>query len=114
MPEQLHLEERVVDGHRLPVVLLLAHDVPRLVVEVLGGQLGNRVEHRLGGRRDKGMLPGGRGQGGCGGRDGDGSPPPVGRVQFLSMVGLTVNFLALAIIVLDGVGAPLLNACQQS
>jgi hypothetical protein len=47
-------------------------------------------------------------------RRGDGSPPPVGRVQFLSMVGLTVNFLALAIIVLNGVGAPLLTACQQS
>ena len=47
-------------------------------------------------------------------RRGDGSPPPVGRIQFLSMVGLTVNFLALAIIVLDGVGAPLLTACQQS
>jgi multisubunit Na+/H+ antiporter MnhB subunit len=47
-------------------------------------------------------------------RRGDGSPPPVGRIQFLSMVGLTVNILALAIIVLDGVGAPLLTACQQS
>jgi hypothetical protein len=47
-------------------------------------------------------------------RRGDGSPPPVGRVQFLSMVGLTVNVLALAIIVLVGVGAPLLTACQQS
>jgi hypothetical protein len=47
-------------------------------------------------------------------RRGDGSPPPVGRVQFLSMIGLTVNVLALAIIVLVGVGAPLLTACQQS
>ena len=47
-------------------------------------------------------------------RRGDGSPPPVGRVQFLSMVGLTVNVLSLAIIVLVGVGAPLLTACQQS
>lgn len=47
-------------------------------------------------------------------RRGDGSPPPAGRIQFLSMVGLTVNFLALAIIVLDGVAAPLLHACQQS
>ena len=47
-------------------------------------------------------------------RRGDGSPPPVGRVQFLSMVGLTVNLLALAIIVLAGVGGPLLTACQQS
>lgn len=47
-------------------------------------------------------------------RRGDGAAPPVGRIQFLAMVGLTVNFLALAIIVLDGVGAPLLTACQQS
>jgi hypothetical protein len=47
-------------------------------------------------------------------RRGDGSPPPVGRIQFLSMVGLTVNVLSLAIIVLVGVGAPLLTACQQS
>jgi hypothetical protein len=47
-------------------------------------------------------------------RRGDGAAPPAGRLQFLAMVGLTVNFLALAIIVLDGVGAPLLRACQQS
>jgi hypothetical protein len=47
-------------------------------------------------------------------RRGDGSPPPLGRIQFLSMVGVTVNFLALAIIVLDGIGPPILNACQQS
>lgn len=47
-------------------------------------------------------------------RRGDGSPPPPGRLQFLAMAGLTVNLLALAIIVLDGVGAPLLHACQQS
>jgi hypothetical protein len=30
------------------------------------------------------------------------------------MVGLTVNFLALAIIVMTGIGAPLLPICQQS
>ncbi len=47
-------------------------------------------------------------------RRGDGAPPPPGRLQFLAMVGLTVNVLALAIIILDGVGAPLLTACQQS
>lgn len=47
-------------------------------------------------------------------RRGDGAPPPAGRLQFLAMVGLTVNFLALMIILLDGVGAPLLRACQQS
>ncbi len=47
-------------------------------------------------------------------RRGDGTHPPLGRIQFLSMVGLTVNFLALAIIVMTGVGAPLLPVCQQS
>ena len=47
-------------------------------------------------------------------RRGDGAPPPAGRIQFLAMVGLTVNLLALAIIVMDGVGAPILHACQQS
>lgn len=45
---------------------------------------------------------------------GDGTPPPVGRVHFLAIVGLTVNFLALTIIVMTGIGAPLLPACQQS
>ncbi len=47
-------------------------------------------------------------------RRGDGAPPPIGRIHFLAIVGLTVNFLVLIIIVLDGVGAPLLHLCQQS
>jgi hypothetical protein len=47
-------------------------------------------------------------------RRGDGAAPPAGRLQFLAMVGLTVNVLALAIIVLAGVGAPVLGPCQQS
>lgn len=47
-------------------------------------------------------------------RRGDGSPPPVGRIHFLALVGLTVNLLALAIIVMDGVGAPTFALCQQS
>ena len=47
-------------------------------------------------------------------RRGDGFAPPLGRVHFLSIVGLTVNFLTLAIIVMDGIGAPLLQTCQQS
>jgi len=47
-------------------------------------------------------------------RHGDGSAPPAGRINFLSMVGLTVNFLALAIIVMTAIGAPLLPVCQQS
>lgn len=47
-------------------------------------------------------------------RRGDGSPPPVGRVHFLAIVGLTVNFLALTIIVMTAIAAPLLPVCQQS
>ena len=47
-------------------------------------------------------------------RRGDGSVPPIGRIHFLAIVGIVVNFLALAIIVLDGVGAPLLTSCMQS
>ncbi len=47
-------------------------------------------------------------------RRGDGAPPPPGRLQFLSMTGLTVNVLVLAIIVLSGVGGPILHLCQQS
>lgn len=47
-------------------------------------------------------------------RQGEGTPPPAGRVNFLAMVGLTVNFLALAIMLMTAVGAPLLPVCQQS
>lgn len=47
-------------------------------------------------------------------RSGGGSPPPLGRIHFLAIVGLFVNFLVLAIIVMDGVGLPLLSLCQQS
>jgi hypothetical protein len=47
-------------------------------------------------------------------RRGEGTAPPTGRINFLATVGLTVNFLALAIIVMDGIGAPLLPVCQQS
>lgn len=47
-------------------------------------------------------------------RRGQGSPPPTGRISFLAVVGLTVNFLSLAIIVMTGIGAPLLPVCQQS
>ncbi len=47
-------------------------------------------------------------------RRGEGSAPPSGRINFLATVGLTVNFLALAIIVMTGIGAPLLEACRQS
>lgn len=47
-------------------------------------------------------------------RRGDGAPPPVGRIHFLAIVGLTVNLLVAIIIVMDGVGTPLLHLCQQS
>lgn len=47
-------------------------------------------------------------------RRGDGAPPPIGRIHFLALVGLTVNVLALAIIVMDGIGAPLQGLCQQA
>jgi hypothetical protein len=40
--------------------------------------------------------------------------PPQGRVHFLSVIGLVVNFLAITIIVLDGVGTPLTGLCHQS
>jgi hypothetical protein len=45
---------------------------------------------------------------------GEGHVPPLGRVHFLSIVGLTVNFLALSIVVICGIGAPLLTVCRQS
>jgi hypothetical protein len=47
-------------------------------------------------------------------RRGEGTAPPTGRISFLATVGLTVNFLSLAIIVMTGIGAPLLPVCQQS
>ena len=47
-------------------------------------------------------------------RRGDGSVPPLGRVHFLAIVGFVVNVLVLAIVVMTGVGAPLLTVCQQS
>jgi hypothetical protein len=47
-------------------------------------------------------------------RRGEGTGPPTGRVNFLSVVGLTVNFLSLAIMIMTGIGAPLLSVCRQS
>jgi amino acid transporter len=44
----------------------------------------------------------------------DDNKPPLGRVHFLSVIGLTVNPLALAIIVMNGVGTALLGLCHQS
>ena len=47
-------------------------------------------------------------------RRGFGGAPPVARIHFLAVVGLTVNFLTITIIVMTGVGAPLLTVCRQS
>lgn len=47
-------------------------------------------------------------------RRGDGTAPPLGRVHFLAIVALTVNFLVLIVIILDGVGAGLHPVCQQT
>lgn len=47
-------------------------------------------------------------------RHGEGAPPPIGRVTFLAMIGLTVNPLVLAITVMTAIGAPLLSICQQA
>jgi hypothetical protein len=45
---------------------------------------------------------------------GFGGEPPLARVHFLAIVGLTVNFLSIAIIVLTTIGSPQLLNCQQS
>jgi hypothetical protein len=45
---------------------------------------------------------------------GIGSEPPLGRVMFLAVIGLTVNLLAIPIVIITGVGAPVLTVCQQS
>lgn len=47
-------------------------------------------------------------------RLGRGTPPPVGRINFLATTGLVVNTLALAIMIMTAVGAPFLRLCQQS
>ena len=47
-------------------------------------------------------------------RRGEGTPPPVGRINFLATTGLLVNALALAIMIMTAIGAPLLRLCQQS
>ena len=47
-------------------------------------------------------------------RRGDGHAPPLGRVHFLAVVGLTVNFLVIVIMIITAIGAPSLALCQQS
>ena len=44
----------------------------------------------------------------------EGNEPPIGRVHFLSVIGLTVNPLALAIMVMVGIATPILSLCHQS
>lgn len=45
---------------------------------------------------------------------GFGGHPPAARVHFLAICALVVNLLTLIIIVMTGIGAPLLSVCQQS
>ena len=47
-------------------------------------------------------------------RAGKGTPPPLGRINFLATTGLLVNTLALAIMLMTAIGAPMLRVCQQS
>ena len=47
-------------------------------------------------------------------RRGDGYAPPVGRVHFLAVVGLTVNTIVIVIMLLTAIAAPNLAFCQQS
>lgn len=47
-------------------------------------------------------------------RRGDGSPPPFGRIHFLTIVACVVNGLALTMVIMTGVGASLLQLCQQA
>lgn len=47
-------------------------------------------------------------------RRGMGVHPPLGRLSFLSMIGICVNVLSVTIIIMTAVGAPLLPVCQQS
>jgi hypothetical protein len=46
-------------------------------------------------------------------RRGDGSAPPLGRIHFLAICGLTVNLLVLMIMVLDAVGTGF-HTCMQT
>lgn len=47
-------------------------------------------------------------------RRGDGAAPPLGRIHFLSICGLTINSLVLLIMVMDAVGAGLHGFCVQT
>lgn len=45
---------------------------------------------------------------------GFGGEPPAARLHILAIVGLTVNLMALAIMLLTTIGAPVLLECRQS
>src|SRR2546430_1118078 len=72
---EFHLEQGVVDGHRLRVVFLLADDVPRLVVVPVGRGLGEVVVPRLDGGFVERVVPVHGYQPGRGRGDGDRSAP---------------------------------------
>jgi Mn2+/Fe2+ NRAMP family transporter len=44
----------------------------------------------------------------------DDSPPPDGRYYFLSIIGMTITPLFLAMILMSGLGSALLTGCRQS
>ena len=44
----------------------------------------------------------------------DDDAPPAGRIHFLAVIGLTITPLFLAIIVMSGAGAIVLDGCVQS
>lgn len=47
-------------------------------------------------------------------RRGDGSAPPLGRIHFLAICGLTVNALVLCIMAMDAIATGLHGLCVQS
>ena len=47
-------------------------------------------------------------------RRGDGSAPPLGRIHFLAIVGLTVNVLVLTIMAMHALGTGLHGFCVQT
>jgi hypothetical protein len=47
-------------------------------------------------------------------RRGDGSQPPLGRIHFLVLCALVINFLVMTIVVLDAIGTGLHGLCQQT
>jgi hypothetical protein len=44
---------------------------------------------------------------------GDEAPPPEGRIYFLSICGIVISPIFLAIILMDGIATQLLTNCQQ-